>query len=539
VSDTKTPIDVEDVVLTLRQMLEAGKTEDMLTLVAQLLLQMKSHNAALELHLAKLLREKFGRKSEKIDPSQLALFLGTRTAEPSDDAAEPEHNPTLPDTPKRPDKPKSARRGHGRRPLPSHLPRRSQLVSVADGERACACCGKPRRIFIGEKSIQLDYEPGGFFIVDISRQTAIDDCDCSGEPVFTTAPAPPRIIDGGLPGPGLLAKVVTAKYADHLPLERQATIYAREGVDLAPSTLGDWTAAAATLLLAIANRIRELALQAYVLWTDDTGLRVLDERHSKNIKRGHMWVYIGDKRWVAFVYTEDWKAKGPETFLANRVGYVVADGYSGYHALFRRRDATAIEVGCMMHSRRYFKKALDAKDLRAAYPLDLFRRLYDVEAVADDRGLDAQARLEMRQQHSRPVFDELGRWIRKRHGNETPKSYIGKALTYAVNHWTALGRFLDDGRLPIDNGEAERALRKVALGRLNWLFAGSDAGAERAAILYTVIGTCLANRVNPFEYLRDVFAKIAAGWPSQRIDELLPPNWAAAQQQQPEQQEAA
>ena len=515
-------------------MLASGNAEDMFALIEKLLGQMKAHNADLELRLMKLLREKFGRASEKIDPAQLSLFLSVLAAS-SEPGSAPEETPAIPPPPKK-DKEKPTTPGHGRKPLPSHLPRRPLIIPLSPEDCACETCGKSRRVFDHDCSELLDYEPGGFFVLEIKREKGVDDCACAPKPLFATAPTADMVIPSGIPGPGLLAKVVTAKYADHLPLERQSGMYAREGVEIAPSTLVDWIAAASILLLRIAGRIEAYALLAYVLWTDDTGLTVLDDKRAKGTKRGHMWVYVGDSRWAAFKYTPDWKADGPLAFLATRIGYLVADGYAGYRSLYQGpHPAKVVEVGCMMHCRRYFKAALDGKDLRAAVPIEYVRRLYEVERLADEREVDIEERLRLRQELSRPVYEKLGAWIRALHGREPPKGKLGRALTYAVNHWTALGRFLEDARLPLDNGESERALRKVALGRLNYLFAGSDAGAERAAIIYTVIGTCLLNKVNPFEYLRDVFAKIAAGWPDSRLDELLPPNWAAAQEQAQEQ----
>lgn len=531
VSAKKKPVDVDGIVATLRKVLSEGGADEMFGMLALVLDKMNASNVDLELRLAKLLRERFGRKTERIDPAQLALFLEALTAEAPGTDSKPEDTPDIPPTEDDKKKNKGRRGKRGRKPLPADIPRRKLVVKLPPEECGCPQCGTERRIMGYECGERLDYEPGGFFVVEVMREKGVDACDCLARPALVTAPPIDEIIISGIPGCGLLAKVVIAKYADHLPLERQSTMYAREGVDLSPSTMCDWVAQAAFHLTPLARRIEELALLSVVLCTDDTGLTVLDQKRAKGTKRGHMWIYCGDTRWAAFKYTPDWKACGPQEFLATRVGYLVVDGYAGYKKLFLAPDSEIIEVGCMMHSRRYFKKALDGKDLRAAVPIEYIRRIYKVERVANERGVDADERLRLRQELSRPVYEKLGAWIRDLHGREPPKTRLGKALTYAINHWTALGRFLEDGRLPLDNGESERGLRKVALGRLNWLFAGSDAGGERAAVIYTLIGTCLINKVNPFDYLRDVFAKIAAGWPKSRLDELLPPNWAAAQQQ--------
>ena len=430
VTPPKKSLDVVGVVESLRDMLASGQIDDMFSLIERLLGQMKAHNADLELRLMKLLREKFGRASEKIEPAQLSLFLSV-LASSSQDGAVPEETPAIPASPA---KEKPATRGHGRNSLPAHLPRRPLVIPLAVEDCACETCGKARRVFDYDCSELLDYEPGGFFVVEILREKGVDDCTCAPKPLFATAPAADMVIPSGIPGPGLLAKIVTAKYADHLPLERQSGMYAREGVKIAPSTLCDWIAAAAVLLLRIAARIEALALLSYVLWTDDTGLTVLDEKRAKGTKRGHVWVYVGDARWAAFKYTPDWKPDGPLAFLATRIGYLVADGYAGYRSLYQGPlPAKVVEVACWMHCRRYFKQALDAKDLRAAVAVEYIRRLYEVERLADERKVDADERLRLRQEFSRPVYEKLGAWVRDLHGREPPKGKLGRALTYAVN----------------------------------------------------------------------------------------------------------
>lgn len=542
VSAQKKPVDPKEALAILRGMFAAGDIEPMFAVFGKLLTDLMADNALLTLRLGQALRQRYARSSEKVDPAQLMLFLGALTAtkpetpsgsesEPASSTSSSSSSSSSSSTTESTTESEKPRRRTGRNPLPAHLPRRRTVVPITPEECACEQCGMARRVFGHERSEILDYEPGGFFVVEILRQKAVDACRCAHKPTLVTAPLLPSVIPAGRVGPGLLSKVLVAKYGDHCPLERQCTMYAREGVSLAPATLGDWVAAGAVMLCAISDRIQKEALAADVLWTDDTGLRTLDPDHPAGVKLGHIWTYVGDRRWVAFKYTPDWKADAPRKVLAGREGPVVSDGYAGYKLLFKMPDTKLVDVGCWMHARRYFKKALDAHELRAAIPIDYIRRLYEVERLADARELDPAARLQLRQELSKPAYEAIGQWIRTLHGAEPPKSHLGAALTYAVNHWTALGRFLDDGRIPLDNGEAERALRKIALGRLNYLFAGSEEGGKRAAIIYTVIGTCILNSVNPFEYLRDVFTKIAAGWPASRLDELLPPNWAAAQQQ--------
>jgi hypothetical protein len=319
---------------------------------------------------------------------------------------------------------------------------------------------------------------------------------------------------------------VTSKYADHLPLNRLSKIYAREGVDLAVSTLADWVAAVDTSLAPLAERIRELVLCSHLTQADDTGLKVLDDKAPGGSKRGHLWCYLGDAKWAAFVYTPDWRKEGPQSFLAERKGWLQADAYKGYDGLFTRDGATAIEVGCWAHARRPFFELFQAGDVRAAVLLEKVQRLYAVEAEADSEGDDDDARQRRREQYSKPVLEEIGRWCATTYNREPPKSALAKAIGYIVNQWQALSRFLEDGRLPLDNTRCERALRGIAIGRKNYLFAGSDVGAERAATIYTLIGTCALSGVDPLAYFTDVLRKLETGrFPASRIDELLPPNW--------------
>ncbi len=263
--------------------------------------------------------------------------------------------------------------------------------------------------------------------------------------------------------------------------------------------------------------------------TDDTGLRVLDRDSPHGIKKGHVWVYVGDGKWAAFVYTPTWQAGPVQAFLADRKGYLQHDGYKGYDGLHEAEESEIIEVGCNAHVRRGFVDTLEAGDHRAAVALDLFKKLYQVEHAAD--GKSAEERCALRQTYSRPITERLRAWMDETLGREPPQSKLAKAIQYGVNRWEALTRFLDDGILPLDNNASERALRTIAVGRSNYLFAGSDTGAERAVIAYTILGTCTLCGIDPLEYLRDVLTKLSGRWPNARLPELLPPNWAEARAQ--------
>jgi transposase len=520
--------DIKGITEHLRKVLTDGRVDEALGMVESLLAQLRARNTELELQILKLKKHQFGQRSEKVDPDQLALFLSQAQAESNEiDAAVKailEAAAPGPETPIPAPKPRP-RQGHGRKPLPAHLPREEIILEPAAEEKICATCGGEKACIGYERSEVLEFVPATFKVIEYARAKCA--CRKCGDGVVIAPPAA-KPIDGGLPGPGLLAHVLVSKYKDHLPLHRLSGIYARSGVDLKASTLGDWVTAGTDALDPIARAIWRNALGAHLLQSDDTGIKVLDKDHPNGVKRGHLWVYLGDGRWSAFVYTPDWKGEWPQSFLAERKGWLQVDGYAGYDDLFTREGATAIEVSCWAHARRGFVETLEAGDLRAAIPVELIRQLYAIERAATDAGEDHEARRERRQREAPPIIAALGRWMADTYNKEPPKSPLAKACYYAIARWEGLKRFLEDGRLPLDNTASERALRQVAVGRNNYLFAGSDQGGERAAIAYTVIGTCMLAGVDPLAYLTDVFQKLAAGWPHRRLDELLPPNWAAS-----------
>lgn len=520
-------LDLDAVRRLLVEMLEAGKTAEAVELVIRLLGQMRDKNTQLELEVMRLLRRHLGQTSERVSEAQLKLVfdsLGAGAQASScaapDAAAAPLATPEaeLPE-----DKPKNSPKGHSRRPLPEHLPRVTVPHPVPEEQRACPVCGAPRVCIGHDRSEVLEFVPASFRVEVHEREKLA--CRRCEEGVTTAAPAD-KVIDKGRPGPGLLAHVVTSKYADHCPLNRLSKVYAREGVHLAVSTLADWVAAVDDSVEPVAERTREIVLTSHLVQADDTGLKVLDDKAPGGSKRGHLWCYVGDATWAAFVYTPDWRKEGPQSFLAERRGWLQADAYKGYDDLFTRKGATAIEVGCWAHARRGFVELFQSGEVRAAVLLQKVQRLYAIEAQATAGGDDPEARQKRRERDARPVLEEIGRWCAMTYNQEPPKSALAKAIGYIVNQWQALSRFVEDGRLPLDNTRCERALRVVAVGRKNYLFAGSDAGAERAATIYTLIGTCALVGADPLAYFTDVLRKLETRrFPASRIDELLPPNW--------------
>jgi transposase len=371
---------------------------------------------------------------------------------------------------------------------------------------------------IGEEtSERYEFVPATAY-VEVTARIKYACRDCAEGVVI--APAPPAAIEKGSAGPGLVAHVITSKYADHLPLYRQEDIFARQGLEFSRTTLRDWTSQAADRLEPIARAIYASILSSRVVQSDDTPVTVLGGESGS--ETGHLWVYVGEHGEVAFDFTMSRSRDGPLAFLDGYRGFVQADAYSGYDALFRREGV--VEVGCWAHARRYFVEALTS-DPRAAHVLALLQRLYAVErSVAEASEED---RLLARQEHARPLLHAIRSKIDNLEGGTLPKGPLGKGVTYARRNWEALQRYSEHGFLRIDNNDAERAIRAVALGRKNWLFAGSEGAGHRAAVLMTLIGTCKLQGVEPFRYLRDVLIR---RWttPQSRIYDLTPRGWKQA-----------
>jgi hypothetical protein len=350
--------------------------------------------------------------------------------------------------------------------------------------------------------------------------------DCAAHVVI--AERLPEPIEKGLPGPGLMAHIITKKYADHLPLYRQEGILLRHGIELSRSTMCDWMVIAAELLKPITTRMHAEVLKSKVVQNDDTPVRVQDH-DGKGIKIGRLWASIGDHdhRYVVYHYTPDRSGAGPETIFEGYRGYLQADAYSAYDGLYT--SGAIVEVGCLMHARRKFYEARTSDPQRSHQALAWIRLLYDVEDdVKGHETADYEAfvalRHRVRAERSRPIFDKFHDWLEAERPKVLPKSPIGEAIRYALNHWEALQRPLEAGFLELDNGACERAFKPVALGRKNWLFAGSDKGGQTAAILMSLCTTCKSLGIDPQAYLSDVLGRISTH-PAKRIGELLPDRW--------------
>jgi len=470
-------------------------------------------NEKLQHQLERLLRRTYGQKAERVDPDQLLLFareiLEAGGEPPPDEPAPPEATATAASPPKK---------GHGRKPLPAHLHRRPVVHDLSEEQKTCPECGAPRCRIGEEVHEQLEYIPASVFVVQHIRPKYACTA-CRGNVVV--APRLPEPIEKGRPGPGLLAYVITSKYADHLPLYRLEGILRRHGVELSRKTMCGWMAACAELLEPIYKRMHQLVLQSKVIGTDDTTVPVLDPTLGKT-RTGRLWLYRGDAAhpYLVFDYTPDRTAEGPERMLKGYRGYLQADAYSAYDRLFA--DGTIIEVGCWAHARRKFHEARTSHPEGAHIALAYIKRLYRVEDQAE--GLDDAGRVELRRKESGPILDEFEAWLKGPHPGVLPKSPLGEAIGYALNHRAALKRYLEAGFLRMDNNAVENGERTVALGRKNWLFAGSDRGGRTAAVLISLTATCKAVGVDPYAYLRDVLDRISTH-PYSRLDELLPDRW--------------
>jgi transposase len=328
--------------------------------------------------------------------------------------------------------------------------------------------------------------------------------------------------------------VSAGKFADFLPLNRQRRIYHWLGVDISTTTLAAWIARVAEELEPVYDAIWRAVYKAHLVQTDATGLKVLDRDADENIVLGTMWCYVGDRRHVIFRYTATAEgATGPWVHLFGREGNLLADAAIVFDRLYNGKAARCTEIGCWCHARRRFFKLLDQEPL-AARAVDYIGQLYGVEHEADQAGLDPIARQKLRQEKSRPILDRFRVWLDRKLKRFPPKSGMAQAYGYCIRQWRALTRFLDDGTLPLDNNFCELQIRDICVGRKNYLFAGSHAGAKRAAILHSIIRTCAVNGINPREYIEDVLRRLARGWPQSRIDELIPGRWSKQAEEKPQ-----
>jgi transposase len=469
-----------------------------------------SHNKTslkLERTLAELERAKqrlFGRKAEKVPANQLTLLNLAAPEEP----AKPEPKVKL--------RKRRGRRGHGRRKLPAHI-ERIEVTGEEQGETTCVCCGGDLKVIGEDRSERLEYIPGHFKVfVVVRKKRACPKCPSEG---VKTQPAPPFALERALPADGLLAHIITDKFADHLPLNRQSKRFARAGLNIGTSTMCGWLKSTSALLGHVVNVMRDELVAGDFVQSDGTGLPVL-EGNKNQPHRACLWSYADEER-VVFEVTRTYEQDHPAKFLAGFKGVLLADGASNYN-LIASADGVK-RAGCWAHARRKFFEAREANPEDAFVALAYIRRMFAVERRA--KAVDIEARQRIRDQELRPLLEEFGLWTEDRHGQVRPSSQLGAALTYVRNQWDPLVVFLGDGRVPAHNNAAERHLRSPVVGRKNWLFAGSEGGAKVAATMFSIVGSCVMNGIDPYDYLRDVLHRLPDAKPED-LKHLTPAAWA-------------
>lgn len=495
-----------------------GPPDDPGTLWAMLVAE-RHENDRLRQIIKEMQRHRFGRRAETLSEDQ--LLLGLEEVEQIVAAGDAEIEQKAPTERVA----CAAKRRTNRGSLPAHLPRIEMVVDIED--HACPCCKNALHRIGEDRSERLDIVPAQFRVLVVRRpKYACRAC----EDVVVQAPAPARLIEGGLPTETTVAQVLVSKYADHLPLYRQAQIYARQGINLDRSTLADWVGRAAWLLRPVHERLLMKLKGSTRLFADETTAPVLDPGRGRT-KTGQLWAYARDDRpWggadppgVVYVYAPDRKAERPIAHLAGFKGVLQVDGYGGYRVLAERGHVQL--AFCWSHvRRRFYELAAAGAAPIASEALERIAGLYRIES--EIRGRNADERRAVRRERSRPIIEGLEPWLREKLGLISRKTKLAEAIRYALSRWEGLTRFLDDGRIEIDSNVVERAIRPIALNRKNALFAGSDGGGEHWAIIASLIETCKLGGIDPQSYLADVITRIVNGHPNSRIDDLLP--WAYA-----------
>jgi transposase len=479
----------------------------------------------LQAQICKLLRHRFGRRSELLSPDQLQLAIedleqeagAQQAAKDAADQSEAQRQ--------------RRRTTHPRRnlgALPDHLPRHEVVIDV--DSKQCPCCGKPLHLIDETRTEMLDRVPAQLRVKVIRRPRY--GCRACSDAVVQ-APAPDRPIDGGMATEALLAQIVIGKFCDSLPLYRQAEMLRREGISIDRSTLGDWVGRSCWWLRPLYELVTSTVMAAPKLFADDTTLPVLDPGRGKT-RTGRLWCYaVDDRPWqgpthpaAAYIYSDDRKATHPATHLAKFRGVLQVDGYSGFANLVTGRGDGSIRLAfCWAHARRpFFEFHAATKSPIAAEALGRIAKLYEIEA--DIRGQSAERRCAARQQRSRPIVQDLHTWLNQQLPRLSGSSPLAAAMRYALRHWAGLILFLDDGRIELDTNVVERGMRPVAITRKNALFAGSDGAAEHWAIAMTLITTAKLNGVEPLAWLTDVLQRLVSGRTRQHeLAQLLPWNW--------------
>ncbi|NPD48278.1 IS66 family transposase [Lentimicrobium sp. S6] len=464
-----------------------------------------------QFQLSQLQRMLFGAKRERFipaqDENQLSLPFDT---EPEDEPEKEQQTITYV-------RKKQKRENHpGRLALPSHLPVEEIIIEPKEDTSEMKCIGK-------EVTEQLELVPSKLYIKRYIRPKYIKVQDketqtCKG--IIADLPVFP--IEKGIAGSGLLAQIMIDKFVDHIPIYRQIQRFKREDVKISSSTINGWQESVCNLLEPLYESLKQQTLSAGYIQADESPIQVLDKTKKGKTHRGYHWVYHSPlQKSVLFDYRNGRSREGPNELLKNFKGYLQTDGYAVYDSFDKKEGITLLN--CMAHARRYFEKALDYDQKKAEYAMGMFQKIYAIERKAKDDQLSPKERYDLRLEESLPLLNELGKWIADSYKTVLPKSPIGKAMAYCIPRWDFLLNFLKDGSLEIDNNGVENAIRPLALGRKNYLFAGSERGAQRAAMFYSFFGTCKKNNINPFDWLKHVL-NIIPEYKVNRLHELLPQN---------------
>ena len=455
----------------------------------------------LQQQIKNLLHWKYGKKSETLNPLQYSLF---GEEEPPKPIEEPPTTVTY-----------TRKKRNGHRNIPENLPRERFEYQIEDLTCPCGCGNQLHKI--GEViTEQLEIIPAKIYV---KQHVRFKYAGCVNEDQVITAPMPNQPIDKGFAGPGLLADVLVNKYDDHLPLYRQSERLERHGIYISRQTLCDWVMQCAYILDPIVKEMIPDLLISPKIHTDDTVIPVLETGRNKT-KEGRLWCYIGcGPPCAVYSYSPTRQQKWAEDFLKNYKGYLQADAYTGYDKLYKNYNI--IEVACMAHARRKFIE-VERSGTKNLSALNYIGKLYGIERKIKD--LNPIAKEAFRKRYAKPILKEYKKWLLEKNLRVLPKSPLGQAISYSLTNWIALTRYLGNGILDIDNNRAERLMRPITLGRKNWLFSGNDHGGHAAATIYSLIETCKLNKINPYEYLRDVLTRLPNTL-NRDIKTLLPYNW--------------
>jgi transposase len=505
---------------------DVGRLQGMVGELLDHIQSLQSENQQLKHQLENALKRIFGRSSEKMNPAQMQLLFEEADEATNPAVVPPRYVNEAVDGEEAPKRKKGRGEAHpGRAPLPDHLPR--QRIEIHPDDRQCPCCRADMRPLAEEITEELGRIPARFYVRQFVRvKYACPRC----QDQIVRPELPPRLFEKGKAGSDVVSEIAVSKFGDHLPLHRQAAIYRREGVPLDKATMCEWLARASDLLTPVVQQMHRELLTSPVVQSDDTQVQYLDPGAGRPAQRGYLWAYVSDRQDVVYDFKVSRSREGPSRFLAGYQGYLQVDGYAGYNEVLAVPGITS--VACWAHARRKFVDARGDKPRQAAAALLLIRVLYGIEARAKEEALDPAAVAALRLAEAVPVLAELEDLFLAIAGDALPQSPIGKAATYALDRWPALCRYVDDGRLAIDNNSVERAMRRVAVGRKNWLFAGSVAGGHRAATFYSLIETCSRHEIDPHAYLTDVLDRVSTH-PQRLIAELTPRGWLAAKGPRP------